>query len=57
MSNEKARADDADSDDVSGMLESMGLLEEFDSLFIRTLDFLGGFADTIAKPGDELVVE
>jgi len=57
LSNEKARADDADSDDVSGMLDRMGLLEEFDSLFIRTLDFLGGFAGTVAKPGDELVME
>jgi len=57
LSNEKARADDADSDDVSEMLDRMGLLEEFDSLFVRTLDFLGGFAGTVAKPGDELVME
>jgi len=42
---------------VSGMLDRIGLLEEFDSLFTRTLDFLGGFAGTVAKPGDELVME
>lgn len=57
LSNEKTRANDADSDDVSGMLDRMGLLEEFDSLFMRTLGFLGGFAGTVAKPGDELVME
>jgi len=57
LSNEKARADGGDSENVSGMLDRMGLLEEFDSLFMRTLDFLGGFAGTVAKPGDELVME
>lgn len=53
----KSQAEDADSDDVSGMLERMGLLEEFDSLFIRTLDFLGGFTGTVAEPGEEVVME
>lgn len=56
LTNEKVRVDDADNDDVSGMLDHLGLLEEFDSLFIRTLGFLGGFAGTVAKPGDELVM-
>jgi len=56
LTNEKTRANDADSDDVSGMLEHMGLLEEFDSLFVRTLDFLGGFTGTVAEPVEELVM-
>jgi hypothetical protein len=53
LTNEKAQADDADNDDVSGMLERMGLLDEFDSLFVRTLDFLGGFTGTTAEPIEE----
>ena len=57
LTNEKSRADDADNDDVSGMLERMGLLDEFDSLFVRTLDFLGGFTGTTAEPVEELVME
>jgi hypothetical protein len=57
LSNEKSRANDADSDDVSGMLDRMGLLEEFDSLFVETLDFLGGFTGTVAEPAEELVME
>ena len=57
LTNEKARADDADNDDVSGMLERMGLLDEFDSLFVRTLDFLGGFTGTTAEPIEEVVME
>ena len=56
LTNEKTRADDADSD-VSGMLDHLGLLEEFDSLFVRTLDFLGGFTGTAAEPAEELVME
>ncbi|KAF8801466.1 hypothetical protein BYT27DRAFT_7115052 [Phlegmacium glaucopus] len=56
LTNEKTRVDDADND-VSGMLERMGLLEEFDSLFVRTLDFLGGFTGTVAEQGEELVME
>lgn len=57
LTNEKSRADDADNDDVSGMLDRMGLLDEFDSLFVRTLDFLGGFTGTTAEPVEELVME
>ena len=57
LTNEKSRADDADNDDVSGMLERMGLLDEFDSLFVRTLDFLGGFTGTAAEPVEEVVME
>jgi hypothetical protein len=53
LTNDLARADDADNDDVSGMLERMGLLDEFDSLFVRTLDFLGGFTGTTAEPIEE----
>jgi len=54
---EKARTDGADNDDVSSMLERMGLLDEFDSLFVRTLDFLGGFTGTTAEPIEEVVME
>lgn len=57
LTNEKSRADDADNDDVSGMLARMGLLDEFDSLFVRTLDFLGGFTGTTAEPDEEVVME
>ena len=57
LTTEKARADDADNDDVSGMLERMGLLDEFDSLFVKTLDFLGGFTGTTAEPIEEVVME
>ena len=57
LTNKKTWADDVDSDDVSGMLEGMGLLEEFDSLFVRTLDFLGGFMGAVAEPVEELVME
>ena len=59
LTNEKSRAADdvVDNDDVSGMLDRMGLLDEFDSLFVRTLDFLGGFTGTTAEPVEELVME
>ena len=57
LTNEKSRADDADNDDVSGMLDRMGLLDEFDSLFVRTLDFLGSFTGTTAEPDEEVVME
>jgi len=58
LTSEKSRADDdADNDDVSGMLDRMGLLDEFDSLFVRTLDFLGSFTGTTAEPVEELVME
>ncbi|KAF9480904.1 hypothetical protein BDN70DRAFT_912530 [Pholiota conissans] len=36
-------------EDVSAMLDRMGLLEDFDSLFVRTLDYLGGFGSDIAQ--------
>jgi len=58
IANEKSRIDDAaDNDDVSGMLGRMGLLDEFDSLFARTLDFLGGFTGTTGEPVEEVVME
>ncbi|KAF5349607.1 hypothetical protein D9756_008907 [Leucocoprinus leucothites] len=33
----------AGEDDVASMLERLGVLDEFDDLFSRTMDFLGGF--------------
>ena len=57
LTNEKTRADDAGNDDLSGMLDRMGLLDEFDSLFVMTLDFLGGFTGTTAEPVEEVVME
>ena len=53
----QTQVDGVNGDDVSGMLEQMGLLEEFDSLFVRTLDFLGGFTGTAAEPAEEVVME
>ncbi|KAJ3495919.1 hypothetical protein NLJ89_g10555 [Agrocybe chaxingu] len=48
-------------DDISLMLARMGLLEQFDALFVRTLDYLGGFSDSVAEnvvhPGEEVVME
>ncbi|CAA7263649.1 unnamed protein product [Cyclocybe aegerita] len=48
-------------DDISVMLARMGLLEQFDALFVRTLDHLGGFSDRVAEnfvhPGEEVVME
>ena len=38
-------------DDLSATLERMGLLDEFDELFSKTLDFLGGFGGVIVEPG------
>lgn len=35
--------------DVSSMLARMGLLDDFDALFVRTLDFLGGFAGNVSR--------
>ena len=40
---------DLDAGDVSIMLTRMGLLDQFDSLFVRTLDFLGGFSGEVAR--------
>ena len=46
----EGNVDSADEvDDISGMLENMGLLDRFDSLFVRTLDFLGGFGANVAR--------
>ncbi|KAF8162760.1 hypothetical protein B0H34DRAFT_692842 [Crassisporium funariophilum] len=55
LSNERKGVNDPD--DVSGMLERMGLLDQFDSLFTRTLDYLGGFAGHAVDPGPEVVME
>jgi len=40
---------DEDSEDVSFMLANMGLLDQLDSLFVRTLDYLGGFSGDVAR--------
>lgn len=40
---------DLDAGDVSIMFPRMGLLDQFDSLFVRTLDFLGGFSGEVAR--------
>ncbi|KAF9528242.1 hypothetical protein CPB83DRAFT_854694 [Crepidotus variabilis] len=37
-----------DTDDVSAMLENLGLLDQFDALFVKTLDYLGGFSGDVA---------
>ncbi|KAF9442551.1 hypothetical protein P691DRAFT_810467 [Macrolepiota fuliginosa MF-IS2] len=37
-------------DDVTGMLERLGLLDGFDELFGRTMDFLGGFGGFVIEP-------
>ena len=64
LTNERAEGDvgNADEvDDISGMLEQMGLLDQFDSLFVRTLDFLGGFGANVARnviqPESEALME
>jgi hypothetical protein len=52
LTNERAESDVGHTDkvdDISGMLEQMGLLDQFDSLFVRTLDFLGGFGANVAR--------
>jgi len=36
-------------DDVSVMLAGMGLLDQFDSLFVRTLDYLRAFSGNVAQ--------
>ncbi|KAF9557755.1 hypothetical protein CPC08DRAFT_639911 [Agrocybe pediades] len=54
-------ADKDDLGDVTRMLERMGLLEEFDSLFARTLDYLGGFSGKVSRsivnPDEEVLME
>lgn len=37
-------------EDIGGMLERLGLLDEFDELFRRTMDFLGGFGGFVIEP-------
>ncbi|KAF8956596.1 hypothetical protein BDZ97DRAFT_1671458 [Flammula alnicola] len=52
LTNERGQVDEERGDDlgdVSGMLARMGLLDDFDSLFVRTLDFLGGFAGDVSR--------
>ena len=53
------QADDVD--DVSGMLSRLGLLHEFDGLFSQTLDYLGGFGESVSRnilnPQEEGVME
>ena len=52
LTNERAQGNVGNTDevdDISGMLEQMGLLDRFDSLFVRTLDFLGGFGANVAR--------
>jgi hypothetical protein len=64
LTNERAEGDVDNTDevdDISGMLEQMGLLDRFDSLFVRTLDFLGGFGANVARnviqPESEAMME
>ncbi|TFK35501.1 hypothetical protein BDQ12DRAFT_706667 [Crucibulum laeve] len=40
--------------DVSGMLEQMGLLDEFDELFSRTLDQIGNLGGYVVEPVDNM---
>ena len=42
---------EGEEDDLSATLERMGLLDEFDELFSKTLDFLGGLGGVIVEPG------
>ena len=42
---------EGEEDDLSATLERMGLLDEFDELFSKTLDFLGGAGGIIVEPG------
>jgi hypothetical protein len=36
-------------EELSIMLDRMGLLQDFDALFVRTLDYLGGFGGDVAR--------
>lgn len=45
------RGGEGEEDDLSATLERMGLLDEFDELFSKTLDFLGGLGGVIVEPG------
>jgi hypothetical protein len=44
-----------DDEDVSGMLERLGVLDEFDDLFGRTMDFLSGFGGGFALEPETIV--
>ena len=45
-----AKSDDQDDEgDLTAMLDKMGLLDDFDGLFVLTLNHLGGFGDDIAQ--------
>jgi len=37
------------------MLENMGLLDDFDELFSRTLDYLSGYGGVAADPRSDIV--
>ncbi|KAH9483524.1 hypothetical protein JR316_0002992 [Psilocybe cubensis] len=61
LAHERGSGGEEEPQDVSSMLSRMGLLDDFDSLFVRTLNFLGGFAGNVARntvdPLDEAVME
>jgi len=42
---------EGEEDDLSATLERMGLLDEFDEVFSKTLDFLGGLGGVIVELG------
>jgi hypothetical protein len=42
---------EGEKDDLSATLERMGLLDEFDELFSKTLDLLGGLGGVIVERG------
>ena len=54
--NEKIRADVADNDDVSGMLDRTGLLDKIDSLFIKKNTRLPGKFHWAAEPVEKFVL-
>lgn len=68
MTSERGHTADGDGDkpdeaveDISEMLDRMGVRDDFDALFARTLNLLGGFGEDIAKgivnPGVESKME
>jgi hypothetical protein len=52
--NEKVAQQGGQGDDLTAMLDRMGLLDEFDDIFTRTLDFLGGFGGDDAQLNETL---
>ena len=48
VSNQRNKGD-KEEEDVAMMLANMGLLDQFDSLFAQTLDYLGGFSGDVAR--------